>query len=69
MDSFDSMIVDFIWSGQEIAKSHLVSYATISWPTHMGGLGVISIKQQAIAKVGMTSLWVAQEGKHNLQCI
>lgn len=69
LETFDSMIVDFMWSGQDTARRHRVSYAAICRPILHGGLGVISVRQQAIAKAGMTMLWVPQEGEDTLKCI
>lgn len=69
LDSFDKMIRDFIWSGQDSGKRPKVDYLTLTLSKIEGGMGLIYVKTQTIAKAGTTILWTLQEGEHTLQSI
>lgn len=69
LELMDRVIKDFIWSGQATGKTCQVDYATLIRPKDKGGMGLISVKHQTMAKVGKVMLWSVGEGEHTLQWI
>lgn len=59
----------FVWSGQETGKRPRVDYATITRPEEEGGLGLISIKHQTMARITKNMLWMVAHSDHTLQWI
>lgn len=69
LEEFDKQLNNFVWSGEDMEKKPRVDYPTLLRPKSKGGVGLISVVQRTMAKVGMTILWVAQERDQMLQSI
>lgn len=52
-----------------MGKRPRVDYATITRPEEEGGLGLISVKHQTMAKIAKNMLWTVADGNHTLQWI
>lgn len=69
LDHMDHIIKEFFWSSQENGKWPRVDYATLIRPKEEGGMGLIPVKHQIMARVRKALLWVLGEGEHTLQWI
>lgn len=69
LEQLDMTIKDFVWSGQETGKWPCVDYATITRPEEEGGLGLIFVKHQTMARIAKNMLWMVANKDHTLQWI
>lgn len=69
LKEFDSLIRDFVWSGQYTGSRPKVDYETMKRAMDDGGLALLSTEEQTIALTIKMMLWIVQEGEHTAQHI